>query len=257
VLLVRPANAAADDPGTIQGFHRVIRYEPSLVGTTAFDNVGYAFLGDVLNGQVPHTTIWADKYFNRTNDTQVPTAAYMDQLLAADPALQQVGTFVAGTADTEAVNTRFCMFIPNRYMTMLLDDGLTPRQAWQRIRGAMVTDGTADGCQMLVDWLRVALTTHTQNDVTPLARPVPEVQPIATLAEAQIFQSFRAALVDRDHPNLQTNQVTQGAQLVAQSLTDIATQTRLAREADEQRRQRDTTKTPSDLFTTGLPKLMR
>jgi hypothetical protein len=110
---------------------------------------------------------------------------------------------------------------------------------------------------MLVDWLRVALTTRVQNDVTPLARPVPEVQPIATLAEAQIFQSFRASLVNRDHPNLRTNQVTQGAQLVAQSLTDIATQKRLAREADEQRRQRDTMKTPSDLFTTGLPKLMR
>jgi hypothetical protein len=64
-----------------------VRYEPSLVGTTAFDNVGYAFLGDVLNGQGPHTAIWADDSFNRTNDTQVPTAAYMDQLLAADPAL--------------------------------------------------------------------------------------------------------------------------------------------------------------------------
>ena len=47
LLLVRPANAAADDPGTIQGFHRVVRYQASLVLATPFDRTGYAFLSNV------------------------------------------------------------------------------------------------------------------------------------------------------------------------------------------------------------------
>jgi hypothetical protein len=67
LLVVQPTGAPADEPGTIQGFHRAVRYEPSLVGATPFDNIGYSFLGDVLNGQVPHTVIWADEYFHRTN----------------------------------------------------------------------------------------------------------------------------------------------------------------------------------------------
>ena len=257
VLLVRPATAAAGDPGTIQGFHRTVRYAAGLGGATPFDNVGYAFLGDVHNGQLPHTVVWSDSYFNQVGDTQVPTSAYMDQLLAADPALQQVGPFAAGTADTEVVNTRYCMFIPNPYLTMLLDDCLTPREAWMQLRGAMVADGNVAACQPLIDWLRVALTTRTANAVTPLHRGVPAAQAVANLAEANAFQAFRTGILERDHPNLRTNQVTQGAQLVAQGLTDIAEQTRLQREADEARRLRDTNKTPGDLFPSGLERLMR
>jgi hypothetical protein len=181
----------------------------------------------------------------------------MDQLLVANPALEQVGPFAAGTADTEAVNTRYCIFLPNRYMTLFLDDGMTPRQAWQRLRGALVADGLAQDCARLVDWLLVALTRRTANVATPLTRPIPAVQAIGSLNQANLFQRYRAGLVHRDHPNLLTNQVTQGAHLVAQGLTNIVQESRLSREADEVRRSRDTNKTPADLFTTGLPKLMR
>lgn len=257
VLLVRHFTAGPDDPGTIQGFHRCVRYEAGLMNPTPFDDVGYAFMGDIHQGQAPHTVVWADDYFNRTNDVQVPTAAYMDQLLAADPALTQVGPFAAGTADTEPVNTRFCMFIPNRYMTLLLDDSMSPRQAWMVIRGAIVADGLAVDCSTLLDWLRVALTRRAVGAVTPLARAVPLTPTIASVTEANTFRQFRAQTVDRDHPNLRTNQVTQGANLVAQGLTDIAEQSRLQRVADEQRRQRETRKTAQDLFPTGLQKLMR
>ena len=88
----------------------------------------------------------------------------------------------------------------------------------------MVADGTAADCEPLIDWLRVALTRRHNNARTPLARGVPPPQPIANLAEAELFQRYRTTLVARDHPNLQTNQVTQGAQMVANGLTDIATQ---------------------------------
>jgi len=257
LLLIRPANAAVDNPGTIQGFHRIVRYQASLVRATPFDGTGYAFLGDVQNGQTPHSVVWADDYFTRAGNVQVPTSAHMDQLLATDPNATQVGPFPAGTVDTEMINTRYGMYIPNRYMTLLLDDGMTPREAWQRVRGALVTDGNAASCQLLIDWLRVALTRRELNIVSPLARDIPATQGIASIADANAYQSFRAGIVARDHPNLSTNQVTQGAQLVAQGLTDIADQARLQREADEVRRHREVTKTPADLFPTGLDKLMR
>ena len=59
------------------------------------------------------------------------------------------------------VNTRYGMYILSRYMTLLLDDGMTP-------------------CQLLVDWLRVALTRRDAHDVLPLARDIPATQGIAS-----------------------------------------------------------------------------
>jgi hypothetical protein len=79
--------------------------------------------------------MWDDACFNRTVAVQTPTAANLDQLLAADPAAELVGPFAAGDADTESVTVRNAFFIPNRYMAILLDDHLSPHQAWQRIRG--------------------------------------------------------------------------------------------------------------------------
>jgi hypothetical protein len=64
-------------------------------------------------------------------------------------------------------------------------------------------------------------------------------------------------LVERDHPDLRAGPTTQGAQLIAGGLNDLATQSRLSREADEARRVQERTKTPRDLFPSGLQRLMR
>ena len=128
-LLVYPANAGVDDPEKIQGFHRAVRFQPGLIAQTVFDDVGYAFLGDVHNGQAPHTVVWDNDYFARVGTTQVPTPAALDQIIAQEPDEDQYGPFAAGTPDTELVNVRYCCFVPNRYMTMLLEDSMTPREA--------------------------------------------------------------------------------------------------------------------------------
>ena len=254
VLLVAPPGTAA--PGFVQGYHRIVRYQPSLVGANTFDNISYAFMGDIINGQAPHTVIWRQDYFEAAPNTQVPTSAYLDQLLAADPNLETVGPFTAGTPDTEQVQTRMSLFVPNRYMTILLDDVLTPRQAWTRIRGAIVADGLAQECEPLIDWLRVAITARQANQNSSLAVAVPASQNLANLSEANRFQAFRTEIIDRDHPNLRTNLVTQGAANIATSIGALADQTRLQRESDNLRRARETNKGPSDLFPVGLQKLM-
>jgi hypothetical protein len=253
LLLVAQPNAAT----IIQGYHRVTRYEPSLVGTSPFDDVAYAFLGDIRNGQTPHTVVWDDTYFNRVAAVQVPTAANLDQLLAADPAAQLVGPFAAGTADTEAVTVRTSVFLPNRYMSMLLDDNMSPRQAWEQVRGAIVADGTADDCEPLLDWFRVVLTRRAANLGSALNCEPPATQVIATGRDAATFQRYRMGIVERDHPNLRAGPMTHGAQLIAGGLNDLATQSRLARETDKARRQQERNKTPQDLFPAGLQKLMR
>jgi len=191
----------------------------------------------------------------------VPTADNLDQLLAADPNAEMVGPFAAGDADTEQLTVRFAVFVPNRHMAMLLDDHMTPREAWQRIRGAIVADGLAQECEPLVGWLRVAITRRAGGANNPLnsviAQPPPEMQAIATLAEANAFQAHRMGTVERDHPDLCSGPVAQGAQLIAGGLNELANQNRLAREADEERRQQESNRTPEDLFPAGIQRLFR
>ena len=51
VLLVAPPGTAA--PGFIQGYHRIFRYQPSLVGATTIDNVAHEGITDVIKGSSP------------------------------------------------------------------------------------------------------------------------------------------------------------------------------------------------------------
>jgi hypothetical protein len=228
LLVARQVNDPADSAGSIQGYHhRVARYQPSLVAATPFDDVACAFLGDARNGQAPHTAVWDDAYFARNAAVQVPTAANMDQLLAADPVLELVGPFAAGDQDTEVLTVRNSVYVPNRHMTMSLSDAMTPRQAWARVRGSVVADGLEQECGPLLDWLRVALTRRVANQGSTLAQVPPAAQVLATLDGATIFQNYRLSLVERDHPDLRAGPTAQGAQLVAGGLNDLATQSRL------------------------------
>jgi hypothetical protein len=210
LLLVAQPNVAP----VIQGYHRVTRYKPSLVGTSPFDDVAYAFLGDVRNGQTPHTVVWDDTYFNRVAAVQVPTAANLDQLLAADPTAELVGPFAAGTADTadtEAETVRMLVFLPNRYMSMLLDDNLSRRQVWEQVRGGIVNDGTAADREPLLDWFRVALTQRAANMGSALNCESLATQVIATGRDAATFQQYRMGIVERDYPNMRAGPMTHGA----------------------------------------------
>ncbi len=168
-----------------------------------------------------------------------------------------MGPFADGNQDTEALTVRNSVYVPNRHMTMLLSDTMTPRQAWARIRGLIVTDGLEQECGPLIDWLRVSLTRRLANQGSTLAQATPVAQVLATLDGATIFQNYRLGLVERDHPDLRAGPTTQGAQLIAGGLNDLATQSRLSREADEARRVQERTKTPRDLFPSGLQRLMR
>ena len=116
--------------------------------TTPFDGRMMAFVGDSVEGQVPSTVIIPEDSFNAVGVQYVPTVAAMDELLAQDPNLTFVGPFTAADEGVEAVNVRRALWIPNRYVIMALDEGLTPRQAWEQIRGAIVADGLGTWVQV-------------------------------------------------------------------------------------------------------------
>jgi hypothetical protein len=99
----RQPNDPADAAGSIQGYHRVVRYQPSLVANSPFDDIAYAFLGDVRNGQAPHTVVWDDACASSHRRQHGPTSCG-----------RLVGPFAAGEPDTEPLIVRNSVYVPNR-----------------------------------------------------------------------------------------------------------------------------------------------
>ena len=259
VGLVRSRVAPAAVLGVVQAYHRLTRFGKRLgLPNTPFDDQAHAFLGDLVNGQAPTSVTLQPAYFHPTDQTRVPTPAALDQLIAAHPDTEIFGPFAATDADTELVRTRRMMLIPSKYLPIVLDHGITAKQAWLRIRGSMVTQGDAAACQPFIDWLRMALTSNNAVGVrSRLAMEHPSVPSITAPEDAVTFTNYRWSFINRDLPNLRTTPVTAEAHQIALGLNMLVTEQRLQRQADETRRDRERTKTPTEFFSPGIRKLMR
>mmetsp|Transcript_6869 Transcript_6869/g.13921 ORF Transcript_6869/g.13921 Transcript_6869/m.13921 type:complete len:711 (+) Transcript_6869:32-2164(+) len=256
---VRDANAVPADPGYIVGYHRLTRHVAGFgQGGRPFDGQGHAFMGDVINGQVPITVGVPDTLFNMLPAVQVPTSGLMDQLLLADPVTHVVGPFAAGDPDITAVTTRGVMVVPNPYILPFMTTGMRPRDAYQAVLGMVQQNHHEAACAPLLDWLRVPLPRRTANAL-PRTTTTPLVAPMYAPPEMhQLYLKYRMAIAHRDLPLLSPAGTQQGAQLIATGLTTLVQEQRLARqEAAEQRRERDARKTPADYYGVLLERLMR
>jgi hypothetical protein len=116
---------------------------------------------------------------------RVPTRPALEDWLAANPDTPLVDPPDVLGLDTEVVRVRNCMLVPFRYVRLLLQQPLTPREAWVQLAGALVNNGNAVHCQPLIDWLCVTLIRQADGQPSPrLARPVPAV-PLVTPALAE------------------------------------------------------------------------
>jgi hypothetical protein len=161
VLHCRPAKTPAAAPGYVNIYHRVSRFAPRIgMLPTPWDDVAFAFQGDVVQQQVPPSIVWDQSYFHTVVQSliRVPTAIMMGQLLGQDPNSQFMGPFDEEDAGTEIVCTRHATVVPHRYVQLLLAQSLTPPEAWIRVKGAIAAAGQMEDCSPLIDWLRVALT---------------------------------------------------------------------------------------------------
>ena len=258
VLLVRPTHAGADDPGQIQGYHRLCKYIPQIGEVTGLDNVGYAFLGDVYGGNAPATVIMDNDLFNRCTSVRVKTPLAIDQHFAAHSDDELLGSYDAAEPDTETVTTRVAMFIPNKYVTMVMDQGLTPCEAWLRIRATIVAAGEEATMAPLINWFRVALTRPAAHTLPRQCVVPPASQLLATPSDAARFNAFHQKIIEHDLPQLANHAVTAGANQIALGLNQLVTEQRQARIDEENRRQRDKLKSPTDLYGEGgILKLLR
>ena len=107
-----------------------------MLPTPCWDDIAFAFQGDVVQQQAPPSVMWDQNYFHTVIQLiRVPTVIMMDQLLGQDPYSQFVGPFGEDNAGTKIVCTRRATVVPHWYVQLLLAQSLTLCEAWIRVKG--------------------------------------------------------------------------------------------------------------------------
>jgi hypothetical protein len=240
--------------GRICLYHRLQRYAPQLGAPTEFDNVGYAFFGDLTNSQAPPSIEWPLTAFHQVAaSVRVPQREVLDQLLAAGPELELLGPFGNEDAGTDVVRVRQAMLVPFRYVRLFLQHPLTPREAWVQVAGSIYNDGMQVDCEPLLDWLRVAITRQGDDMASRLQQEHPRV-PLMLPALVQ----RRWQLILTDLPALSAGATMAAGHVIASSLNALVADNREFRNADEVRREQNSARTPEKCFgRTGVLKLLR
>jgi hypothetical protein len=230
----------ATPEGRVCMFHRLQRFAPQLGVVTGLDNRGYAFVGDVVEGQAPATVEWPANAFHQAGDVtiRVPTREVIDQMLGADPGIRLLGPFGNDDAGTEVIRVRYAMLLPFRYVRILLRRPLTPREAWVQLAGAIFADGKQVACAPLIDWLRAVLTRQAEG----LASRVQLEHPRIPLMIPALIKR-RWQLVVSDLPALNPGATLVAGTAIATSLNAMVTDNREFRQADELRRELEKTRT--------------
>ncbi len=209
---------------------------------TPWDDNMYIQKGDLHHNQSVIVQ-WQDDYFHQVNmQIRVPTPAALDTLLAADLNADALGPFNAQDADTELIRVRRTCYIPPAYVPTFLASPLTPRQAWELVRGQIVADNREAHCAAIINFLRAALTRSQNNQPVELRLAAAPTAPVAD----EILLTHRRRIVESDFPQLnqalpqlQQHQIATQLGLLIQDRQAERAEARAAKQRDERGRLSD------------------
>jgi hypothetical protein len=211
-----------EDDGTYRTrtLHRVQRYQTHPVTTSVWDGKVFAFSGDVHPGNHIELVEFPADPFALVGPSVVPTVEQTTALLAAHPHQGHILPLAAGAQDTETLDSRFLVQIPQAYLPMLLTRQLTPRELWEQVVMAIIAEGKQQACEVFITWARVALVlrpdpTDPTNFLAPancmgLARTS-----FPTIAVDAALQHHRWSVLVQDLPALDPQRLSQSDQVLA------------------------------------------
>jgi hypothetical protein len=181
--------------------HRLSQYQPGLrMPVEGWHQRLFTFTGDVFENQMPQTILWPTHALETLGSVKV--AKFADQLTALASAdvltLPPVATAaVAGTYDD--ILTRYSMYVPGKYLPLMLDRRMTPKEALLAIHAEATSQNEQLSLKPLLDWLRVAVTRSAADEATfsVVARTLP---PTVPLADAK-FSGKQKTMAEKDLPS--------------------------------------------------------
>ena len=130
---------------------------------------------------------------------------------------------------------------------------MTARQAWDRVRGAIIDLGIEEECKPLVDWIRVALTRQADG-----GRPVISVADVIAPVADELLMLHRHSLMVRHltglNPSIECATGTQIARKIGEMLVEMRVDQEERKEARDKKAEQ---KGPKEFFGTNLPHLLR
>ena len=127
----------------------------------------------------------------QTSTVVALTAGAIDSALAGNVDVPLFGPYTVGNRECEQVKTRYAVYVPPPLVGHLLGQKFTARQAWDRVRGAIIDLGIDLECKPLVNWLRVSLTRRADG-----GRPVISVADvIETVANKFLMLHWNALMI--------------------------------------------------------------
>ncbi|MGH7974234.1 MAG: hypothetical protein ACREBR_01815, partial [bacterium] len=153
--------------------HRLLRIRPRFgYAASPLQGRTFALLGDIR--EVDLTTVeWPLEALQTTPEVIVPNIRELENELTTHPGQDVLGPYVEG-ANYEAIRTRNVMYVPPKYVSLVLQGGLKARALWERVGRAIIADGNEAPCASLLNWLRVALVRAAPAPAVPVVvRPAP------------------------------------------------------------------------------------
>jgi hypothetical protein len=241
--------------GLLHVYLQVDKFYPSLGRPASpWDDKLFAQKGELHRNQAVLVE-WKNDYFHQLNQQiLVPVPATIDATFAGQPELELLGPYAQGEAGTELIKVRRTCFVPPKYVGMFLGEPLTPKAAWERVRGLIVIDGLEEACRPLVKYLQAALTRSGANGEPALAL---SEAPTAPLADAALLD-HRQRILAEDFPELNLEAERRQQDQIAVSIGELVRDNQVAREEARQERQKEKAKGVEEMLgETGLQKLLR
>ena len=225
-----------EECGRSMVLHAISTYPTVLGRTTNWDNKTYASVQDVDDGDITSIEI-GNGIFERTRaatSVNVPgTLVRVDELLLAEPDNELIGPFQATDVNIVQRRTRIVMSLPPKYIPLVVNRRLTPKQIWTDLVGAIRADGNVEDCQELVNWAMLALTRHAATQPSATLQQLP----VAPLADS-LLNRHRRQVLFRQLPGADPRN-TPASAVVPTQLVNLVSQLvnnqRTAREEDTKR----------------------
>jgi hypothetical protein len=170
--------------------HRLAHYQAPLgVPNEVWHQKLVSFTGDVIGSQMPETIHWPARSLEILA-CSVQVSKLNDQIGALmNVSVDTLPPVVAGAdaAMFDNIRMRYSIYVPGKYLPLLLVRHMTPKEALIAINAEAVSQGEQDLLEPLLDWLRVAVTRTTIDDTTTsvVARTLPPTLPIMEIEFAE------------------------------------------------------------------------
>ena len=181
----------------------------------------------------------------------ITSATVVDTYLYVDDNITLIGPSGAVDVVVEIIGCRNTVYVPAPYGVLLLCAYLSPVEAWNRLRGAIVDAAAKAACGPLIKWLCAAIVRSGPNTHSTLVVP----EPSAPLPDAILLQNHHWLLLSH-LPGLDPSMNRAVGTRIAETVGEVAVERRETCFENKRVREKKDKKGATEYFGANLVHLL-